>query len=142
MNMNYFSPSENAFYVNELKESYIAAGTWPLDVIEVDESLYLTFIDPPLGKYRGVNEEGMPCWLDIPPPSMEEQQHKIEAQKQYLIRIANEHIAYLQDAVDLDMATDNEVTSLKEWKKYRVLLNRLDVSDVDVVFPEQPSAIL
>ena len=93
MNMNYFSPSENAFYVNELKESYIAAGTWPLDVIEVDESLHLTFTNPPQGKYRGVNEEGMPCWLDIPPPSMEEQQHKIEAQKQYLIRIANEQTA-------------------------------------------------
>ena len=139
MNMNYFSPSENAFYVNELKESYIAAGTWPLDVIEVDESLYLTFIDPPLGKYRGVNEEGMPCWLEIPPPTVEELKHDNEAQKQYLIKAANEHIAYLQDAVELEIATDEEASSLKEWKKYRVLLNRIDTSLVsNINWPAKP----
>jgi len=55
-----------------------------------------------------------------------------------LLSHANEKIAYLQDAVDLEIATDEEIALLKEWKKYRVLLNRLDVSDVDVVFPEQP----
>jgi len=138
MNMSYFSPIENAFYASELKEGYIAAGTWPDDAKEIDESLYLTFIDPPQGKYRGVNEEGMPCWLDIPPPTVDELKRDNEAQKQSLIKTANEHIAYLQDAVDLEIATDEEITLLKEWKKYRVLLNRLDVSDVDVVFPEMP----
>lgn len=63
MNMKYFSASENAFYAGELKESYIAADSWPSDALEVDESLYLEFIDePPAGKYRGVDDAGMPCW--------------------------------------------------------------------------------
>ncbi|HHR5826829.1 TPA: tail fiber assembly protein, partial [Providencia alcalifaciens] len=45
----------------------------------------------------------------------------------------------LQDAVDLEIATDAEIVSLKEWKKYRVLLNRVDTSTApDVLFPEKP----
>ncbi|AXQ50603.1 hypothetical protein DZC31_20530 [Stenotrophomonas rhizophila] len=31
----------------------------------------------------------------------------------------------MQDAVDLDEATDSEAALLKEWKRYRVALNRL-----------------
>lgn len=42
---------------------------------------------------------------------------------------ADSAIAPLQDAVDIDDATDAEVASLKAWKKYRVALSRL---------PEQP----
>ncbi|MCV4283191.1 tail fiber assembly protein [Pseudomonas capsici] len=38
-------------------------------------------------------------------------------------------IAPLQDAVDIDDATDAEIALLKAWKKYRVALIRL---------PEQP----
>ena len=48
------------------------------------------------------------------------------AQRDSLLSMASEKIAPLQDAVDLDMATDEEVASLKEWKKYRVLLNRIE----------------
>lgn len=43
--------------------------------------------------------------------------------------IADFAIAPLQDAVDLDEATEAEAALLKEWKRYRVALNRL---------PEQP----
>jgi len=42
---------------------------------------------------------------------------------------ADSAIAPLQDAVDLDDATEAEATALKAWKKYRVALNRL---------PDQP----
>ncbi|MBU6957215.1 tail fiber assembly protein [Pseudomonas sp. CVAP len=34
-------------------------------------------------------------------------------------------IAPLQDAVDIDEATDTDMALLKAWKKYRVALNRL-----------------
>ncbi|QMD55064.1 tail fiber assembly protein [Citrobacter sp. RHB35-C21] len=37
-------------------------------------------------------------------------------------------ISILRDAVELDMATDDEASSLLLWKKYRVLLNRVDDS--------------
>ncbi|WP_269476234.1 tail fiber assembly protein [Pseudomonas guariconensis] len=43
--------------------------------------------------------------------------------------VADRAIAPLQDAVDLDEATEAELAELKEWKRYRVALNRL---------PDQP----
>ncbi|WP_430305328.1 tail fiber assembly protein, partial [Pseudomonas mosselii] len=42
---------------------------------------------------------------------------------------ADQAIAPLQDAVDLDEATEAEAALLKEWKRYRVALNRV---------PDQP----
>lgn len=39
--------------------------------------------------------------------------------------VADAAIAPLQDAVDIDDATDIETALLKAWKKYRVALNRL-----------------
>lgn len=68
-------------------------------------------------------------------------QHIAEAEqkKQMLLSEAAKAIAPLQDAVDLDMATDEEIALLKEWKKYRVLLNRVDtLLAPDINFPAKP----
>ncbi|MBN4692996.1 tail fiber assembly protein [Escherichia coli] len=46
------------------------------------------------------------------------------AMKQTLMDEASLKISILQDAVDLDMATDEERTQLTTLKKYRVLLSR------------------
>ena len=63
-----------------------------------------------------------------------------EAKKQYLLSEATETIAPLQDAVDLDMATPEEEVQLKEWKKYRVILNRIDTSTTpDIDWPQKPN---
>ena len=54
--------------------------------------------------------------------------------KQTLMDEASLKISILQDAVDLDMATDEERTQLTTQKKYRVLLSRVDTSkapDID-----------
>lgn len=40
----------------------------------------------------------------------------------------SEYIAPLQDAVDLEIATEEERSLLEAWNKYRVLLNRVDTS--------------
>lgn len=62
-----------------------------------------------------------------------------ELKKAELIANATVLLTPLQDAVDLDMATDEEVASLKAWKTYRVLLNRVDTSLVpNIVWPEMP----
>ncbi|HFL6513782.1 TPA: tail fiber assembly protein [Salmonella enterica] len=64
------------------------------------------------------------------------QLRQAEETKNRLLQIASEKIAPLQDAVDLDIATDDEKAQLDEWKKYRVLVNRVDTSNPD--WPEQP----
>ena len=61
-----------------------------------------------------------------------------ESQQQRLISAANEKISILQDIIDLDMCESNEAEQLKQWKKYRILLTRVDASDVNVVFPSKP----
>lgn len=49
-------------------------------------------------------------------------------------------IAPLQDAVDIDDATEDEIARLKDWKKYRVALSRLDLSTApDITWPEIPA---
>lgn len=67
---------------------------------------------------------------------IEEAQNKKIAQ----LKLANEAIETLQDAVDFDMATDDENESLVAWKKYRVLLSRVKPTDVpDIEWPESPT---
>lgn len=52
---------------------------------------------------------------------------------------ANEVIETLQDAIDLGMATDEEISLLTAWKKFRVLLSRVDITKApDIVWPVQP----
>lgn len=58
-----------------------------------------------------------------------------------LMQKATDIIAPLQDAIDLDMATDAEKAQLLAWKKYRVLLNRVDTSKApDINWPVPPEA--
>lgn len=57
-------------------------------------------------------------------------QHDVDvaaAQKKQLLSEATMQIDYLQDAIDTDIATDEEKALCAGWKKYRALLNRIDV---------------
>ncbi|EMV7195741.1 tail fiber assembly protein, partial [Escherichia coli] len=55
-------------------------------------------------------------------------------------QVASEHIAPLQDAVDLEIATEEETSLLAAWKTYRVLLNRVDSSTaLDIEWPVIPA---
>ncbi|MGC0983478.1 tail fiber assembly protein [Pantoea agglomerans] len=70
------------------------------------------------------------------PPLTKEQQATQDASaisgnlslKSFLMDEANQKISVLQDAVDLEMATDEEDKYLPLWKKYRVLLSRIDAN--------------
>ena len=81
-----------------------------------------------------------------PEPTQEEidadnQRKKVNnvSYKQYLLSTASENISILQDAVDLEMATEDEAAKLVEWKKYRVLLSRIDANtEADIEWPEKP----
>ncbi|MGL9719840.1 tail fiber assembly protein [Symbiopectobacterium sp.] len=72
-------------------------------------------------------------------PTLGERVAKVKREKAELMQIACIAIAPLQDAVDLDMATETEKSALLAWKKYRVLLNRLDISNAsDIEWPIPP----
>lgn len=48
-------------------------------------------------------------------------------------------IAPLQDAVDLEDATESDVALLKKWKQYRVAVNRVDLTLLTPKWPTEPS---
>lgn len=49
-------------------------------------------------------------------------------------------IEKLADALDLNMALDGDEARLTEWRKYRVLLNQLDITMIpDITWPSQPA---
>ena len=56
-----------------------------------------------------------------------------------LLEEANNNISMLQDAIDLDMQEGNEEERIKEWKRYRILLTRLDTNNIDIKFPSKPN---
>ena len=57
---------------------------------------------------------------------------------------AARQIAVLQDAVDLGMVTDAEAQAYTDWRRYRVLLSRVesDPAYPDVTLPQQPAKVL
>ncbi|ECG9329352.1 tail fiber assembly protein [Salmonella enterica] len=76
------------------------------------------------------------AWVKDEAAETAAQLRQAEETKSRLLQIASEKIAPLQDAVDLGVATDEEKSQLGEWKKYRVLVNRVDTTNPD--WPEVP----
>lgn len=62
-----------------------------------------------------------------------------ESEKKRLMQEATLSIETLQDAVDLGEATENEVSMLTVWKKYRVYLSRVTPADApEIEWPPLP----
>ncbi|EIR3456466.1 DUF4376 domain-containing protein [Salmonella enterica] len=72
--MYHYSPSNNAFYPDELKQVYIDAGSFPDDTVEVDDDIWLQFAGNPQpeGKERAAGSDNQPCWVDIPLPDIKD----------------------------------------------------------------------
>lgn len=139
-----YSPSKNAIYPAEFYSYYDAAGVWPADGIEISDEDAVLFngSNEPSGKMVSM-VDGKLCWIDRPAPVLttEELIARAEQQKQTLRQTADAEIAWRQDAVDVGIATDDEALQLTEWKRYRVLLMRVDTSKApDIEWPTKPDA--
>ena len=83
---------------------------------------------------------GALAWVDEPPLSPEQKISDAENMKATFRAKADSEISWRQDAVDADIATDEEATTLTQWKKYRVLLMRVDTSTApDIEWPTPPA---
>lgn len=135
-----YSAKTNIFYVIEDKKGYEEFGNWPDDVKPISDEIWEKFsVQGPSGKMRGANKNGMPCWVDIPPPTREQQRDAAERKKAIQLEKASKEIAPLQDAVDLHIATEQEKKKLMEWKHYRVALSRIETKEgADISWPELP----
>ncbi len=87
----------------------------------------------PDGEYQKWNGK---AWVKDEVAETAARLREAEGTKSRLLQTAAEKIAPLQDAVDLEIATDDEKVQLDEWKKYRVLVNRVDTTNPD--WPDVP----
>ncbi|EHE1279918.1 tail fiber assembly protein [Salmonella enterica] len=134
--MYLFSPSTLGFYPIEMKEEYLTNGSLPSDVTEVSDSVRNEYnFTPPEGKQLS-SSQNMPVWIDIPPATREELIADAEREKLRLKAVADDEISWRQDAVDAVIATAEETAALSEWKKYRVMLMRVDTAKP--VWPTPP----
>ncbi|EJG7298450.1 tail fiber assembly protein [Salmonella enterica] len=116
----YDTTTGNQVYISEL-------GPLPENVTSVS----------PDGEYQKWDGK---AWVKDEAAEKAAQLRQAEETKNRLLQIASEKIAPLQDAVDLDEATDKEKASLLAWRKYRVQVNRVDT--LKPVWPEKPASSL
>ncbi|BEA40945.1 TPA: tail fiber assembly protein [Escherichia coli] len=128
MNKYKWSAKYNAFFPIEMLPAYQSSWDDLSDLIDIDDTVEAEFNgESPVGKVRGV-VDGMPAWVDVPLPTYEEKIADAEKIKLSLKANADSEIAWRQDAVDAGIATDEETVALADWKKYRVLLMRVDTA--------------
>ncbi|WP_404704986.1 tail fiber assembly protein [Yersinia vastinensis] len=137
-----YDAKTNAFYPQALKDDYLRSGTWPDAGVEVDEETFALYTgEPPAGMVRG-SVDGMPSWVDAPLPNPPDAEQLISeaTEKKHQLKIqADSEIEWRQDAVDGGYAEPDEVTALAAWKKYRVLLMRIDTSKTpEIEWPRTP----
>lgn len=103
MEKYYFSPSDNAFYVDSEIHLYEAAGTKPDDLIEVSYDTFFQFaVDAaPVGKVRTSGIDGLPKWVNVAPPTSDE----IESRK---VAVIQAHL----DAAAQAMRFDNILAAI------------------------------
>lgn len=135
MDKFYFSKSKSSFYIGSTLKLYENAGALPEDLIEVTPETASEFMaNTQPGKIIAADEQGLPVWEDAPQLTPNEIQVEATAKKAHLRTVADAEIAWRQDAVDAEIATEEESAALADWKKYRVLLMRVDTAK-----PEWPT---
>ncbi|WP_313080474.1 tail fiber assembly protein, partial [Atlantibacter sp.] len=75
--------------------------------------------------------------VDLPPPTPRQLIEQAEQNRLALKNEADIEIAWRQDAVDAGMATAEETAALEDWKKFRILVMRVDTTAP--VWPPKPA---
>ena len=127
----FYNKNTNAFYNSEINEI-------PENSVEISSEYHNELLQKQSeGMIIQSNENCYPIAVERILTD-EERIYTNESKKQQLINETIQKIALLQDIIDLDMQESNEEEQLKQWKKYRILLTRVDASDINAVFPEKP----
>jgi len=131
----YYAASTNGFYSKEIHGDEI-----PADSVEITDEEWIALLEgQEKGKLITADKKGNPILQDYPAPTADQVIKMAAAEKTRLLALATVKIGPLQDAEDLDIATAEEAENLKKWKKYRVLLNRVDTNTSDdISWPVAP----
>ncbi|WP_416534136.1 tail fiber assembly protein [Escherichia coli] len=136
----------NLAYPYELKSLYVEKHQriYEEKGVDIDEVIFREYFydTPPEGKYRCVGEDGLPAWVDIPPPTREEQIASAETKKQQLINQANEYINSKQwpGKASIGRLKGEELVQYNLWLDYLDALELVDTSSApDIEWPTPPA---
>ncbi|MGM1342927.1 tail fiber assembly protein [Morganella morganii] len=134
-----YSAKNDVFIPASFIAEYEEAGWDFSDAIDVDDDVYLEFVNPPSGKVRVAGKDGLPAWEDIPPPTKEQLVEQAEAKKQSLIAEVNMETEMLRAKLALGRIKDDEKALLNAWLDYLDELEAVDVSAApDIIWPVKP----
>ncbi|WNP29051.1 tail fiber assembly protein [Morganella morganii] len=135
-----YSASQNMILPVSLKQIYVDAGTWPEDGTAISDEVAGEFMGQyPQGKTLSHDEDGQPCWADIPPLPKEQQIAEAEEKKAFLISEVESETAMLRAKLTLGRIKDDEKVLLNAWLDYLDELEAVDVSTApDIIWPVKP----
>ncbi|EOH6333724.1 TPA: tail fiber assembly protein [Citrobacter koseri] len=137
-----YSPSKNAFFLVSKMAEHKLEGNWPEDGVEISDDLFIQYTStPPDGKERGVDSDGMPCWVDRPEPTIKELIAAAESKQQQLINEANGYISSRQwpGKAAIGRLKDDELTRYNIWLDYLDALEAINTSEPqEIIWPERP----
>lgn len=126
--------SNGLFYPDNENYTHI-----PNDAIKVEAKEFAKAMNRKPGESFSVDENGVVIIMSAPPVSQEQLIAQAEYERSVLMARADSEISWRQGAVDEGMATKEETAALSEWKKYRVLLMRVDTTTApNISWPVKP----
>lgn len=112
-----------------LKTEYQGSGMWPEDGIDVSDEISAEFTgQQPEGKIIGVGADGMPAWVDMPPPSREELISAAEQVRQQLLAHADAVMLDWRTELMLGEISDANRAKLSAWIAYKNEVKAVDVT--------------
>lgn len=111
----FYSPSKNTWFPVELKDRYVATGTWPADATEYADSVYqAVVVNRPDGKVMQPDANGAPVLVDAPALTTAQVAAQVTAQRDRLL--ADSDWTQLRDVPD---------ATATAWQPYRQALRDL-----------------
>lgn len=111
--MYYFDPRTSGFYLHKVDGAVVLSN----------EAYWVLISGQSEGRVIVIGNDGQPV-LKVPEKTHEELLAEASASANTLLAVATTRIAPLQDAEDLGDASLLEIALLKQWKQYRVDVNR------------------
>lgn len=124
----------NGFYGDNTPDEKI-----PGSVVRISDDEGQRILDSQINGRIQPDDNGFPVLVPYHELTQDEQQELAEQKRRALKSVADTEISWRQDAVDAGIATEEETAALTEWKKYRVMLMRVDPEKPD--WPTPPGKL-
>ena len=118
------------------------ADTWPDDAFTLSEQHAVEFMAAaPQGKMMAAGIDGLPAWIDLPPPTDAELLEQAQQRKASLLNQAQSVISIWQTKLLLGRISEQEKASLNAWLDYIDDLSSAEFHSVaDIKWPTPPAA--